>query len=99
MIRLGDEPAPPITEGQKIFPEIHGAETVGVSPGKPFLHLIPATGAGPLYYEARGLPQGLLLNTATGVISGVLLETGSFEVELIVTGSAGQARKSFRIIS
>ena len=58
-------------------PRINGAKVFGVRPGSPFLFTIPATGERPLRYAARGLPEGLRLDPATGQISGRLDRAGN----------------------
>lgn len=58
-------PAAPAT------PRINGARIVGARPEKPFLYRIPTTGERPLRFTVRGLPRGLKLDSATGIISGV----------------------------
>lgn len=79
-------------------PTIHGPRIVGATPGRPFLFLIPATGQGPLRYEARGLPAGLALDAATGIISGSLRKTGKTVAHLTVTGPQGIAKRSLTIV-
>lgn len=49
---------------------------------------ITATGF-PTSYGATGLPAGLIINTATGLISGIPLVSGDFSVDLSATNSAG----------
>ena len=64
-------------------------EAAGVRPTTPvFQYRIAATG-NPASYAAAGLPPGLSLNTATGVISGVATARGDFPVTLSATNAAG----------
>ena len=44
----------------------------GVRPGNPFFFKVPATGTGPLNYAAEKLPEGLSIDSKTGVITGKL---------------------------
>src|SRR4030095_7663434 len=65
------EPAPliaPVRDDPR--PMIHGPRITGATPGRPFLFRIPATGQGPLRYQARDLPAGVSLDEATGILSG-----------------------------
>jgi alpha-galactosidase len=78
-------------------PRINGTRLVGASPGKPFLHLIPATGRGPLVYSAQNLPEGLSLDAKTGIISGRIARAGNYSVQLGVKGPAGSDRRILRI--
>jgi alpha-galactosidase len=79
-------------------PAIHGPRIVGATPGKPFLFLIPATGEGPLTFEAKNLPEGLVLDSAAGIISGSLKSSGKTSVVLKVKGSKGSATRELTII-
>ncbi len=80
------------------LPAIHGARIVGATPGRPFLFLIPATGAGPLTYTAKNLPAGLSLDQQTGIISGVLRKAGETSVILNVRGPKGSATRRLSIV-
>src|ERR1017187_10930545 len=63
-------------------PRINGANVFGARPGSPFLYTIPATGARPMEFSAKNLPDGLTLDMATGHINGALKEKGEFIVTL-----------------
>ncbi len=79
-------------------PAIHGARQVGATPGRPFLFLIPATGAGTLRYGAMGLPTGLALDPHTGIITGTLRKAGTTRVMLFVRGSQGVTHRPLSIV-
>jgi alpha-galactosidase len=79
-------------------PALHGARIVGATPGHPFLFLIPATGEGPLSYEARSLPAGLKLDAKTGVISGALAGAGTTHIRVTVRNALGTAHESLTIV-
>ena len=51
-------------------PKINTPAFYGASPGKDFLYLIPTVGERPLYFSISGLPDGLELNAADGIIHG-----------------------------
>ena len=92
------EPAPPIASAVSAKPAIHGARITGSTPGRPFLFLIPATGAGLLTFSAKHLPAGLRLDKDTGIISGALKEPGTTTVELTVRGPQGSASRELTIV-
>ncbi len=79
-------------------PKIHGAKIVGVRPGSPFLFSIAATGERPLTYQAEGLPEGLRIDPATGIITGSVDTRGEYRVKLTVSNSLGAASRDLRIV-
>jgi alpha-galactosidase len=76
--------------GASPLPEIHGPAVVGIRPGTPLLWTIPATGARPLTFSARGLPKGLALSPA-GTITGTLARPGDYAVRVTVRNDRGMA--------
>jgi alpha-galactosidase len=79
------------------LPALHGPRVVGATPGRPFLFRIPATGEGKLRFTAHGLPAGLTLDPAAGIIRGVPASAGNAIVKLEVRGAKGVARRSLTI--
>lgn len=97
---------PPRAEGKYILTpaaseqaQIHGPAVFGVRPGSPFLYAIPATGAEPVRYAVEQLPDGLVVDAKTGVISGTIRssEKREYATVLIAKNATGTARKSFTI--
>lgn len=86
--------APP----QRKTPRLNGARVVGVRPGSPFLHALAATGERPMTFSAAGLPAGLRLDSATGIITGTVSTRGTCEVSVSATNSHGTARRTLRIV-
>jgi alpha-galactosidase len=68
---------------------IHGLRAVGATPGRPFLFLIPATGAPPLQFSTEGLPEGLALDAWTGIVTGAVASEGISRVEVTVHDATG----------
>ncbi len=84
-------PAPPAR------PRVNGARIAGVRPGSPFLFRIPATGRPPLRYAASGLPAGLTLDPATGIISGRVATPGDYPVTLEARNSVSRDQQPLLI--
>jgi alpha-galactosidase len=78
--------------------QIHGAKVYGVRPGHPFLYRIPATGTRPMTFSAKGLPAGLTLDTATGIITGSVKDHGEYSVLFRAKNSIGAAERPFKIV-
>ncbi len=68
---------------------VNGARRIGVPLDKPFLYLVPASGQ-QLKYSAVGLPQGLTLNSATGIIEGVATLQGTVNTRVMVQAPSGE---------
>jgi len=80
-------------------PKINGPALTGVSPGKPILYKVPASGTKPVVYSATGLPVGLALDPATGIVSGQIKERGTYPVRLAVKNSAGESSRDFKFVA
>jgi hypothetical protein len=86
-----------LTPAVSKMPKINGAAIFGVRPGHPVLYLIPATGKAPLKYKAQGLPAGLKLDVATGIITGTVDKKGSYPIVFTVSNKLGSNTKKFTL--
>lgn len=86
-----------LTPAVSKLPKINGASTFGVRPGHPLVYLIPATGYVPLTYKVQGLPEGLKLNSKTGIITGTVSNAGNYPLIFTVKNSKGVATKKFTL--
>jgi alpha-galactosidase len=80
-------------------PRINGPTIYGARRGSPFLFTIPATGERPVQFFADGLPAGLSLDSATGIIAGALQARGEFPVKLRARNARGEAARVFKIVA
>ena len=78
-------------------PRINGARVLGVRPGKPVLFKVPVTGDRPMQYSADGLPAGLELDSATGILTGSVKARGDYAVTLHATNKLGEASRVLKI--
>ena len=105
----GAEPPPVVVAGKEAVvlltppappePRINGPKVYGCRHGVPFLYRIPATGERPITFAATGLPQGLTLDPATGIISGRVKSRGEYAVTLTATNARGQVKRPFHIMA
>jgi alpha-galactosidase len=79
-------------------PRINSAQVFGVRPGNPFLYTIAATGDRPMTFNAEGLPEGLFLDSKTGMINGSLKQKGEYTVTLRAKNSQGEAQRKLKIM-
>jgi alpha-galactosidase len=79
-------------------PRLNGARIFGVRPGSPVLFKVAASGEGPLVYRADGLPTGLALDSATGILTGRLDRPGEYPVQLHVANAHGTTSRELRLV-
>ena len=79
-------------------PRLTGAKIFGVRPGHPFLFTVTATGERPMSFSATGLPAGLILDSATGRITGNVKTEGEYAVTLKAQNALGETMRSFKIV-
>ncbi len=98
---------PPAAEEPKVIltpqpgprPQVNGPRLFGARPGRPFIYRIPCTGTRPIQFAVEGLPPGLQLDSASGIISGhVPQQAGSYETKLVATNAVGVCQKPFTIV-
>jgi hypothetical protein len=73
------------------MPVISSATTASAQVGKPFTYQIVASNS-PTAYTAIGLPAGLTVDPAFGLISGTPTQSGSFAVALTAANSSGTGK-------
>jgi alpha-galactosidase len=78
-------------------PRLNGPGVYGVRPGSPFLYRIPCTGGRPISFRAQGLPRGLRLDSASGIITGKIARPGTFHVTLLAKNAFGKVTREFQI--
>lgn len=80
-------------------PRINGARVFGVRPSVPFLYTLPATGERPMEFSAENLPNGLVLDSNTGRITGTIQAEGEYPVILKAKNAFGSAEQKFLIVA
>jgi len=93
------EPRVVLTPTPGPAPRINGPVLTGVTPGRDVLYKIPVTGTRPITYGARGLPNGLTLDPATGIVRGVIAKRGRYPVTFTAKNALGTATKAFTFVA
>ncbi|AHG92067.1 Glycosyl hydrolase family 98 putative carbohydrate binding module [Gemmatirosa kalamazoonensis] len=93
------EPREILTPKPGPAPRINGPSLTGVTPGHDVLYRIPVSGTRPMTYGARGLPNGLTLDPATGIIRGTIAARGRYPVTLTARNAVGSASKAFTFVA
>ena len=79
-------------------PRIHGPVLYGLRPGSPLIYRIPCTGERPVRFEAVSLPEGILLNKETGIMTGKIEKPGSYTMTLKAKNSYGSFTRKFTLV-
>jgi alpha-galactosidase len=78
-------------------PRINSASVFGATPGRPFLYTVAASGKRPLIFSAEPLPNGLAIDSQTGIISGTMTNPGTYRVMLTAKNELGETAKELTI--
>lgn len=79
----------------KGIPKINLPSIIGASPKKPILIRIATTGARPIDYEVKNLPDGLFLDG--NIIRGEIEKNGSYEIEILAKNPQGVSKKAITL--
>jgi alpha-galactosidase len=80
-------------------PRLNGPVVYGCRPGHPFIYRIPTQGDRPMTFSARNLPKGLVLDSASGIITGTSPAKGEYKVRLTAKNAKGVSHREFKIVS
>src|ERR1043166_4423430 len=93
----GPEPVIAPVDDQELA--IHAPYITGATAGRTFLFRIPASGIRPIRFAAEGLPEGLILDAETGIISGSLHRDGRTDVHVSAQDTTGHTSSTLTIVA
>jgi hypothetical protein len=73
-----------------VYPLITGPITANATSGAPFSYSTTTINAATAFL-ATGLPSGLVIDTTTGIISGMPVQAGTYAVRIIASNVAGSS--------
>ena len=87
-----------LTPPEKAEPQFNGADIWGVRPGHPVLYRVPVSGVRPMRFSAIGLPAGVTLDPAKGILGGVApSKKGDYDITVIAENAKGKAQRVIRL--
>lgn len=78
-------------------PRINGPGIYGLRPGSPMIYRIPCTGDRPIKFGAKNLPEGIVMDEETGVLTGTIQKEGEYSMTLMASNSHGSFSKEFTL--
>lgn len=94
-----EEPEVILTPPPGPAPRINGPAVLGGRPGRPFLYRIPCTGTRPIAFSAESLPEGITLDSRTGILRGTNpAEPGRYRVTLAAANAHGADQRELVIV-
>ncbi len=101
-----ESPEKPITGDQELLtpkplqsPRINGPLVYGCRPGHPFLYRIPCQGERPIQFEVKGLPNELLLDMKSGIITGKTPAKGEYDLIIQAKNSKGKDERKLKLVA
>ena len=87
-----------LTPPEKAEPQINGADIWGVRPGRPIVFRVATSGERPMRFSAKGLPDGVVLDAARGILRGVAPQRkGDYDIEVTAENAKGRATRTIRL--
>ena len=88
----------PVEPHDRGGPRLHVPAAFGAGRAKPFFLPLPATGQRPMRFAAEGLPEGLAMDEARGLIAGCVGREGEWTVRVTARNAHGEDEAEVRII-
>lgn len=78
-------------------PRVNAPYVVGNYPGTEFIFAVPTSGERPVTWSAEGLPEGLTLNSETGIIRGIVGQSSDYKVKITAKNAKGEVTSALDI--
>ena len=78
-------------------PRYNGPRVFGVRPGSPVIFRLAFSGDKPMKYAVEGLPEGVVLDSEKGVLSGSCAVAGDYPLVFIARNAKGETRAEFTL--
>jgi len=88
----------PVKPWDKGAPRINGPRVFGARPGSVFFFPVPATGARPMTFSAKGLPKGLAIDPDSGIITGSVAAKTTRTATVTAVNRLGRDERTLRIV-
>lgn len=79
-------------------PHINPPRIFGVRQNHPLLFILPVSGERPMTVTAEGLPPGVKLDAATGMLSGRVAERGEYKILFTAQNAKGMDTREFKLV-
>jgi len=79
-------------------PRINAPGVIGAGPEREFIYTIPVSGKRPVRIAAEGLPKGISLDPATGIVRGETGPAAEYKIRLTAENKHGRAEKTIRLV-
>jgi alpha-galactosidase len=97
-VTVSEEPPYLLTPAARREPRINGPVLFGARSGRPFLFAVPVSGDRPMTVTSKGLPESLVLDKTSGIISGMAPPPGEYVVHLIASNAFGNTTRDLTIV-
>ena len=78
-------------------PRYNGPLVFGVRPGSPVIFRLAFSGEKPMEYAVEGLPEGVVLDSEKGVLSGSCAVAGDYPLVFVARNAKGETRAEFTL--
>lgn len=87
------------TDPPPAAPKLHGPAILGVGVATPVVHTFVASGQAPITFSATGLPMGVMLEAASGRLSGTVSSAAvEYEITVTASNSAGMDQRTVKLV-